>query len=96
MVLLLRADIQDDVGDRQQAMELLAIREVVAVEVRRVHDDLVFESGPIVRRQPAMPQRRVEPVRLDRLVVIDDRVAGGRPCKRSLGDASAGERVEQR
>ena len=83
-------------ADRQQAVELLAIRQVVAVEIGRIDDDLVFESGPIVRRQPAMPQCRVEPVRLDRLMVIDDRVTSGRPCKRSLGDASAGERVEQR
>ncbi len=52
VVLLLRADVQDDVGDRQYAMQLLAIGEIVAVQVGRIDDDFIA-AGQGGRGRPA-------------------------------------------
>src|SRR5262249_18919800 len=40
VIFFLRADIKNDVGDRQHLKELLAVGEVIAVEVGRIDDDL--------------------------------------------------------
>ena len=65
VVLLLRADVEDDVGDRQQPQQLLAVGQVVAVEVGRIDEDLLLQGRPVVRHQPAVLQGRVEPVGLE-------------------------------
>ena len=77
-------------------IQLLAVGQVVAVEVGRIDEDLLLQGRPVVRHEPAVAQGRVEPVGLDRLVVVDDRVARGRPGERGLGDGAAGQGVEQR
>ena len=96
MILLLRADVEDDVGDRQNAMQLFAVGQIVAVEVGRIDEDLLQQGRAVVGGQPAVLQGRVEAVRLDGFVVVDDRIARRGPLERRLGDGAAGEGVEQR
>ena len=50
----------------------------------------------VVRHQSAKSQGRIEAIRLDRLVVIDDRVARRWPRERRLRDWRPGEGIEQR
>ncbi len=96
VVFLLRADVEHDVGDRQQAMQLLAVGQVVAVEIGRIDKDLVLER----RRDRARRACRIAgPGRAwpaERVVIVDDRIARRRPGERRLGDGAAGQRVEQR
>ena len=48
VVLLLRADVEHDVGDREQGLQLLPVRDVVAVQVGRVDDDFLLKARPVV------------------------------------------------
>src|SRR5262245_11663890 len=82
VIFLLRADIEHDVGDRKQVVKLLTVGEVVAVEVRRIDDDFLLERWPVVDHELAMLECRVQFVRLERLMVVDDRIARGGPRER--------------
>src|SRR5207253_9768762 len=75
VVLLLRADVKDDVGDRQQAEENLAVRQVVAVQVRRIDQNLFPKIRSGVRHEAALLKGRVQPFGFERFVVIDNGVA---------------------
>ena len=54
VVLLLRADVEHHVGHRQELHQLLAVGQVVAVEVRGVDQDFLLQSRPVVHGQPAV------------------------------------------
>ena len=78
VVLFLRPDIEDHVGHGQQFFELDAVGRLVAIEVGRVDEHLVFQFGSVVSYEPAIPQCGVKPFGPKRAVVIDDgsRVVG--------------------
>jgi hypothetical protein len=94
VVLLLRSDVEHNVGNRQHEFQALAIGGFIAVEIRRIDNDFMFKRRPIVRREPAMTELRGQAVRLDRLVIVHNRVACRRPGERCLRDGSAGQCVQ--
>ena len=47
------------------AEQLVAVGQVVGVEVGRIDDDLLFEPGAVVLDEPAEPQGGVEAVGAD-------------------------------
>ena len=71
VVFLLRTDVEHYIGDRQHLRELVAVGEVVAVEVGRIDEDFLLQRRPIVRRQLAELQSRIEKIGLyrDRITV---------------------------
>ena len=95
VILFLRADVEHDIGDRQNREQPLAIGEIVAVDVGRVDEDLALQMRTIMRRQLADAQGRVEALGVDGLMQIDDRIARGGPSERRLGDISPSKSVEQ-
>src|SRR6266496_2826262 len=96
VVFLLRADIENDVGDGQQLERVVAVGKVVAVEIGRVHEDFLVQLRAVVGGELAELQGRIEPLRLERLMKVDDRIARGRSLKGGLGNRAAGEGIEQR
>src|SRR4051812_22891286 len=95
VVFLLRSDIENNVRNWKQGDQLVAVGNVVAIQVRRIDDDLLLQVRTIMRHEPAMAERRIKPVRLHGFVVINDRVARGWPSERRLGDGASGERIQE-
>ena len=95
MVFFLGADVQDDVGHRQELLQFLAVGQVVAVQVRRIHNNFALEGQPVVCRKAAMLQSWIEPGWRNRIMVVDHRIARGRTNEGSLGNGAPGQSVEQ-
>ncbi len=95
VVFLLGADVEHDVGHRQQLHEFFAVGQVIAVDVRGVDEHFLLQGGVIVGDQLAMLQSGIEAVRLDRFVVVNHRIVGGWPGEGSLGNGAAGQGVKE-